>query len=746
MSGPFGKNAQPATRPKRNTFDLSHQNNLTMEFGKLYPFLCEPVLPGDSVRLDTAFGIRAMPTAFPLQTKIRADVHYFYVRNRNLWKDWPDFIGKMRDDLVLPYTNNQYNPLDESSLVDYLGLPTSPVSVRRPLNVFLGGSPFVSSTVLRISDTYAFRPDNSDNYTWHPPVISYSEIPNIACYPSATSGTNIPVTTPCFQLSGIDDISNIDLFNNSVDRIYLTFRFPVTATQDESLQYTPCLIGSVTCSSDRLTTLGLSPEINPKVTIPYTTRTVPGDAVYFTLELSIDWYNEQRNQNFTQWEEVLSDVAGYHIAFLPTSALSTEVFQRFAESCQVSYVTSEYTRSASDPSVGSDPAFNFNFNALPLRAYESIYNSFYRNEINNPYILDGSPVYNEYIPTKEGGLDTNTYSLRRRNWEQDFITTATTSPQQGIAPLVGITNTGRATFVDPDSGTNYEVQLTTADDGDTITGATYQSNLPNSVARSLVNVATSGISISDFRGVNALQRWLEINLRRGYKYKDQIMSHFGVDISYAELDMPEFLGGATQWFDSSQINQTSEASDESPLGSYAGQLSLVGGSKHPVTKYFDEHGYIIGIVSIAPVPVYTSTASKDWFKTSPLDYYFPEFGHLGYQPVPFREVAPLETIIEDQDPLSETFGYQRAWYEYMARTDEAHGQFRSLLKDFILMRQFQKAPSLTDEFLTISAGQLNQVFTVNSVDGVPVAPFLGQIHIKEVMKRPIPRYLSTSLE
>ncbi|WP_354667230.1 major capsid protein [uncultured Duncaniella sp.] len=87
MPNPFGKDGGPVNSVPRNTFDLSFQNNLTLPFGALVPCFCKETLPGDSFRIDTTFGLRFMPTAFPLQTRIRADVHFFYVRNRNLWKD-----------------------------------------------------------------------------------------------------------------------------------------------------------------------------------------------------------------------------------------------------------------------------------------------------------------------------------------------------------------------------------------------------------------------------------------------------------------------------------------------------------------------------------------------------------------------------------------------------------------------------------------------------------------------------------
>ena len=137
--------------------------------------------------------------------------------------------------------------------------------------------------------------------------------------------------------------------------------------------------------------------------------------------------------------------------------------------------------------------------ALPFRAYEAYYNAFGRDIRNNPFIVDGKPEYNRYVPSLKGGRDSYKYQLHYANWEPDAYTTALQSPQAGVAPLVGITSLGEATFRDA-AGAEYHAQLETAEDGDTVTGFQVKSsNAPADVVRNLIGMATSGISISDFR-------------------------------------------------------------------------------------------------------------------------------------------------------------------------------------------------------------------------------------------------------
>ena len=137
MANVFTKQKDPVNHPKRNVFDLSFQNNLTMQIGGLYPVFCKEVIPGDSFSIKPVFGLRFMPMTFPIQTRMRANLHFFYVRNRNLWQDWQDFIGMnptspdenaTMQRYVSPYsTNLAITRPQTGSLADYLGVPTTMV-------------------------------------------------------------------------------------------------------------------------------------------------------------------------------------------------------------------------------------------------------------------------------------------------------------------------------------------------------------------------------------------------------------------------------------------------------------------------------------------------------------------------------------------------------------------------------------------------------------------------------------------
>lgn len=744
--GVFSKNNGPETKVARNPYDNSFQNNLTLKMGYLYPCLCLPTLPGDTHELDTSFGLRFMPTAFPLQTKMKAYIDFFYVRNRNLYdgfKDWLTGVGN-------PQEPPRLSPAEASeqmrtcSLGDYLGLPSTIVGEQNIVSSSSPLIPYFESVSSNFMNDFQYK-------------VSYN-------------GTSVSVPS-LFNSHGLPPFF-VSWFGGPVsDGVPRSF----VSISDSSLRLHPSKVFNGTTYY----------QLPDEMFGSYLSKILDTSSSYV---LGVSLASDFTREPTTGTPKTVSVVS--HFGRYYTSASSPSVFYVDSESSHV-YMRSLYATASPDPYFltlanidfrlsesspiqypidGSDAevlnglgslvvtaknlAYNvveamdvlgeapLSISALPFRAYEQIYNSFYRDDRNNPLYVDGVFNPNVFLPTTDGGVDNTPYRLRKRNWEQDFLTTALPSPQFGQAPLVGLISSGVATFADSD-GNEYSSQLSVGDDGDTVVG--FATTGSPSVNRSLVQLAQSGISINDLRGVNSLQRYLEAKYRKGLRYRDQMSSIFGVDIKEDVLDMPEFIGSVTQRIDVSQINQTSAAVGDSPLGSFAGQLSAVGGGRK-IRKYCDEHGFIIGILSVVPVPCYSQLLPKHFTKLhDPLEYWAPQFNHIGFQPIKYDEVCPLQA--ENAGiPLNRTFGYQRAWYEYLSRVDEVHGQFRTIFNNFVLSRVYNTVPSLNEEFLTVDPESLNDVFTVNVVGGEPVDPILGQIHFNITSMRPIPRFGIPRLE
>ena len=401
---------------------------------------------------------------------------------------------------------------------------------------------------------------------------------------------------------------------------------------------------------------------------------------------------------------------------------------------------------------GSDADSNHQvkISALPFRAYESIYNAYYRNTQNQDFYIDGVPQYNRYITTDEDGADSTDYHLFNRNWEQDFLTSCMPSPQQGVAPLVGMSALGSVTISDENGITTGQAVL--ADDGETITKIVLTSPAASvEHARTVLQIASAGMSINDFRNVNAFQRWLETNMRKGYKYRDFIAGHFGQSPEYRELDMPEFIGGTSQQVTVSQVTNMADtetfSGEGKKLGQFVGSANCFGGTHHSVSHYCDDYGFIVGIMCVVPTPSYSQLLPKMWLKNDKLDYYFPEFSQLGMQPITYREVAPIQSYHEciasgSTKKMTDTFGYQRPNYDLVGYTDQVHGQFRSTLSSFLISRLFAVRPELGSAFLTINPADTNHIFSYTSPAEDNI---IGQVVCKVTAKRPVPRITIPSL-
>lgn len=752
MSNVFSKKQGRPNRVNRNTYDLSFANNLTTKFGQLTPVFCKEVLPGDTFNIRSAFGLQFMPMAFPVQTRMRADLHFFYVRNRNLWKDWPDFIGQTNPKSTPPYRH--IDKITTGDINDYLGVPTTFTGSAMSWADVVPTSDWLVAGNGKFDSYRSISPSNRSSWSFFQdgPGGTYQALPHFGPFdflPRQGSSSfnfnsiylvyrfnprNLDLsnrcellfprifTSPSSSSSGVlDSKYDPQIVSDSKLTAYLAnFDFNVGGGAID--QNFVKLLDSVLVSSDSLIY-----SSDRRVTFSFDGSPSVGESEVncAIIEISLD---------------PLSPTIGYPEAF---QYIFFSDYENASLGAYLVYGVKDLADVDKSLNVfNSHNKNNVELSALPYRAYEAIYNSFYRDDRNNPRLVDGRPEYNKYITTDAGDQDTTDYKLFFRNWEQDFLTTSVPSPQQGVAPLVGISSTGRMTFADPeDSSKSYQVQGEFADDGQ-LSGVNYLENVPGSVQRSLIDFASSGISINDFRNVNAFQRWLETNIRRGLKYKDQIKSHFDVDVSYQELDMPEFIGGVSEPIQVNKISQTSEATEGSPLGSFAGQASCIGQSKHRISHYCDEHGFIIGILSVVPVPNYSQLLPKFFLKNEPLDYFFPEFGKIGLQPIRNKEVAPVQSFVDNNSPLDGVFGYQRPWYDYLSSTDEVHGDFRTTLRDFLLNRVFRGVPKLGSTFTIIDPNQLNDVFT----DTDDNDKILGQLYFECYAKRPIPVYGIPQLE
>ncbi len=364
--------------------------------------------------------------------------------------------------------------------------------------------------------------------------------------------------------------------------------------------------------------------------------------------------------------------------------------------------------------LGHGSATSIDISAMPFSAYQKIFDEYYRDQ-NLVTKVDVVLINGD-----NAAQLTKLTTLRTRAWQHDYFTSALPWTQKGAeatiplgttAPIIVPASPLNAMLV-KDAGTTNTINSAT----DFQTGATgnLQANPgavdayidPNNTLVTDLTNATAA-TINALRNAFRLQEWLEKNARGGSRYIESILSHFGVKSSDARLQRPEFLGGGSAPMTISEVLQTSAndpATEPTPLATQAGHGISVGASNN-FSYYCEEHGYIIGIMSILPKTAYQQGVPKHLLKHDKFDYYWPSFAHLGEQPIVNQEL-----YFTNDANNQVTFGYTPRYAEYKYLNSSVHGEFRSTLDFWHMGRVFAARPTLNAAF--IESDPTDRIFAV----------------------------------
>lgn len=80
---------------KRSKFKRPFKHTTTFDAGKLIPFYCEEILPGDTVSLDLAALCRMTTPIHPVMDNAYLEFQFYFVPNRLVWKHWENFMGQV---------------------------------------------------------------------------------------------------------------------------------------------------------------------------------------------------------------------------------------------------------------------------------------------------------------------------------------------------------------------------------------------------------------------------------------------------------------------------------------------------------------------------------------------------------------------------------------------------------------------------------------------------------------------------
>lgn len=712
--------------PKFSSFSMDHPNMVSMKFGDCVPIYWDFMNPNDRAVFDMSQVVRLSPMLQPILNQIDITIDAFAVRlrslgmaERNPWV-YEDFFNANKNldgSKQLPHDTllniGKAAGFKLGSLYDYLGFPTLD-GFRKDLRRQIAAHPYLLSplayaengdndvlTVVGSCESGTFIPVYGGNRSdIEDSPISLGDA--VRAVPTFDYGPNTPFEFGPFLSSPAACIIPLHLFAfiyaldpSLVDMDNMRFTLAQwTNTANLGYNFDKSYINLGGNTSDYIDSINALLASLKNQELP--------DYIY--SRYNIDWQSiEQMWFDFiwhfwvidgkhyavsntgTFVDLILSQVFTDNVGTVQSSTYSIEV-----GSGEVPYPSSDVGFVPSVPD-GSEGQIVNSINSIiqiplyPASAYWKIIADWYLNTgLFNP-----DDWYLEKCYTGSGAERVPNLAVLfgepfKRNWNNDYFTSAFDKAQRGLA--VGI----------PADGT-----------------------------------------IPDLRNASALQKFKERLLFAGHKFRDVIYSIFGIKMSSAIADMSEVLGRWVNPINIDTVLQTSASNAQSSLASYAGSGLAFGNKKHLLRYTAEEPTVIMFIASIRPkYAIYYQGVPKKLRRNYLMDYAIPGFSNVGEQMISNREIY---ADIGSYSSNNGVFGFTRRYADFMFAQGEVHGDFKDSLDSWHLARQFDSQPNLNEEFLSVRGVEdnLNRIFatTSDSVDKFYCNFFFNGSIIRSIPKR-----------
>ena len=338
--------------------------------------------------------------------------------------------------------------------------------------------------------------------------------------------------------------------------------------------------------------------------------------------------------------------------------------------------------------LGIPPKAGISISALPVRAFNMIFNEWYRDQD---------------LVTEREMLD---LTIPLVSWAKDYFTAARPWTQKGPDVTIPIGTEARVAHKGS-NGTNVSVYS----DGASADRVLWQEGAAGNVKQgSTVGnytneglyvdlAAATGADVNDVRRAFALQRYQENMARYGSRFVEYLQRSFGARPLDARLQRPELLGGGQTQVNFSEILQTAPDDSGDPrygVGDLYGH-GIAAMRSNAYQRNIPEHGYVITCLSVRPHSIYTDGIDRHWLKTKKEEFFQPELKAIGQQ-----EVLNNEVFADGTDG-GNVFGYQDRYSEYRHQRSNVHAEFRNVLDYWHMGRKFAQPPVLNASFVECDA-------------------------------------------
>lgn len=375
-----------------------------------------------------------------------------------------------------------------------------------------------------------------------------------------------------------------------------------------------------------------------------------------------------------------------------------------AQGVERSPVPSSGTRGTVD--VAQDVSVSYcPVNIFPYISYALIYDEWYRNKlVQRP--LFSPPAAR---PNQSGSLDA-------------ISMTAAALPFWSSGQRVGVVNDDDNNFVGDTSGNCISGVLNNGnlfslrqrnygDDYFTAATPSAQEGQP-----AYIDTSGGGFTIGALRMQNSLQEFREASNYASPDYVQTLVVRWGVAPSMSVAQKPVLVGSADFPMYTSGVEQTAEGAGQSTNNPFDTVGTRFGRGHAEGTDFvceFDvkEPAYLIVLVSLVPEATYTQGLDHDMQilteEGSLVDLPMAQFEGVGNEPIFANEIDSAGTGV---------FGYvQRFLWHKLGNRNQAHGLFKygQSLSSFIVQRVINN-PQLNSRFLQVNKTDLDNVAAVSA--------------------------------
>jgi hypothetical protein len=367
-------------------------------------------------------------------------------------------------------------------------------------------------------------------------------------------------------------------------------------------------------------------------------------------------------------------------------------------------------------------------NALPIYAFNKIFNEYYRDQDLVAERLDDD------------------ITIPKCAWEKDYFGVARPFSQKGPEVTLPL---GQSADIATEADLTQPIGVRANISGSPIFRQMDTSGTVLSPGTSAVDAEDNKLyadlstalspSVNDFRAAFSLQRYQEARSRYGSRFTEYLR-YLGINPSDARLQRPEYLGGGTARVNFSEVLQTAENPRNDPDTRGIGVADqyghgIAGVRSNRYRKFFEEHGYVISVLSVRPKAIYANGVPREFSKTTKEDYFQKELANLGQQEVYANE------LFAAQGNVDRVWGYTDRYEEYRKHPSQIAGDFRDTLNAYHMARDLAQDTALNEAF--IECDPTDRIFQVDETVANTLWCFINhKVAARRIVpKRAYPRIL-----